>query len=242
MEKLDISSLKRNPNIIKKHFKKVGESIITDIETRIYFPERYEKKELAVLANTSRVTGVVAVVIGNEYAVMAIPTMVEFTPTEINQVEINNDVYYEFVIEKGMDVISNTKVIKTANKAYEFFELMIIQGKIPWYIDYMDLIAIFNNFKKYTGMGATENMLAVEILAAIISRVKGNLNKDYRLAIKKEEDLNKIPLEYVGLMDVYHSYKSTTNKLLGNYFTKAINSTILYPEKDISDLENVLRE
>ena len=242
MEKMDISKLKRNPGIIKKHFKKVGETIVTDILTKIYFPERYVKKELAILANTSRVTGVVAVVINNEYAVMAIPVMVEMTPSEINQVEIDDEVYYEFIIEKGMDVISNTKVVKTANKAYEFFELLIIQGKIPWYIDYMDIVPIFNNFKKYTGMGATENMLVVEILTAIISRVKNNLSKDYRLVLKSTEDVKKIPLQYVGLMDVYHSYKSTTNKLLGNYFTKAVNSTILYPEKDISDLENALRE
>jgi len=242
METIDISKLKRNANAVKKHLKKKGSTIVTDVETKVYFPERFERKDLAVLGNTSRVTGVVAIVIDNNYGLLSIPTMIEMSPTEINQVEINDELYYEFIIEKGMDLISNTNVMQTADKAYEFFELIIMQGKIPWYIGYMDLVTIFSNFKKYTGMGATEHMLTVEVLAAIITKTKADLNKDYRLAIKKPDDINKIPLEYVGLMDVYHSFKSSTNKLLGNYFTKAINSNILYPEKDVSDLEDELRE
>jgi hypothetical protein len=68
------------------------------------------------------------------------------------------------------------------------------------------------------------------------------LEKDYRLAINTEGDLKKVKPAYVGLMDVYYSFKSTTNKLLGNFFNKAINSSILYPEKEMSDLEKVLRE
>ena len=74
-----------------------------------------------------------------------------------------------------MDFISNTKLIKDPFGAYDFFDLYLMQGKVPWYITYEDLIDIFSNFKKYTGMKATENMLVVEILTAITTRWRKDL-------------------------------------------------------------------
>jgi hypothetical protein len=91
-------------------------------------------------------------------------------------------------------------------------------------------------------MKATENILLLEVLTAVITRLKENPLVEIRNVIKKKEDLKKLEYIYVGLSDVYYSYRSTTSKLLGNYFKKAINSSILYPEKEISDLEKVLRE
>ena len=242
MEKINISNLKRNDVKIKNALKFKDTFVTINDDAYILFPERYERKDLAELKNTSRILGITAIVIGNEYGLTKIPALIDTVPDEIEQVEIENDVYYMFKYNRGDIIIENTHIVKKAIKAYDFFELFIMQGKIPWYVDYQDLISIFNNLEKYTGMKAIKNILVVETLAGIITKVKNNPEVAYRLAIKKEIDLKKIIPDYIGLMNVYYSYKSTTNKVLGNFFTKAINSSILYPEKDISDLEDALRE
>ena len=242
MEKIDISKLKRDDNYVKSFLKKVDNFIIVNTDCYVLFPARYENKELALLANTSQVLGVFAIVIGNKYGITKIPNLVEMVPDEIDQVEINNDIYYRFTFNKGDVLINNINIVKKSDNAYNFFELFILQGKIPWYVEYTDVVEIFKHLEKYTGLKAVKNTLVIETLMGIITKVKNNPEIDYRLAIKKESDLDKISPEYVGLMNVYYSYKSTTNKLLGNYFNQAINSSILYPEKKISDLEQVLRE
>ena len=242
MDKIDISKLTRNDKKIKSMLKQKDNFITIDNDAYVLFPERYEKKELAILANTCQVLGIVALVVGNNYALMKIPNLLEMTPDEIEQVEINEDVYYKFTFNKGDILINNVNVVQKSDKAYAFFELFILQGKIPWYVEYKDIVTIFSNLEKYTGLKAVKNTLVIETLAGVITKVKDNLELDYRLAIKKDSDLLKIQPEYVGLMDVYYSFKSTTNKLLGNFFSKAINSSVLYPEKEISDLEKMLRE
>ena len=242
MEKIDISKLKRNDAKIKKALSFKDTFVFINEPAYILFPERYERKDLAELTNTSRILGIVAIVIGNEYGLTKIPAIMDTVPDEVDQVEIEEEIYYMFKYGKGDIIIENTNIVKKAIKAYDFFELFIMQGKIPWYVNYQDLISIFNNLEKYTGMKAVKSTLVVETLAGIITKVKNNPEIDFRRAIQKELDLKKILPDYIGLMDVYYSYKSTTNKVLGNFFTKAINSSILYPEKDTSDLEDVLRE
>jgi len=242
MDKLDISKLKRDDKKIKSLLKQSDTFITINSDCYVLFPERYEKKDLAVLSNTSQVLGIFAIVVGNTYGLTKIPNLVELVPDEIDQVEINNEIYYRLTFNKGDVLINNINIVKKSDKAYDFFETYILQGKIPWYIEYEDIITVFANLEKYTGLKAIKNTLVIETLASVITKVKNNPEIDYRLAIKKESDIVKIKPEYVGLMDVYYSFKSTTNKLLGNFFSKAINSSILYPEKDMSDLETALRE
>ena len=242
MEKLDVTKLKRNDKKIKSLLKLTDTFVTINSDAYVLFPERYEKKDLAILGNTCQVLGIFAIVVGNEYGLTKMPNMLELVPDEIEQVEINDEVFYKFTFNKGDVLINNTNIVKKSDKAYDFFELFMMQGKIPWYVDYTDIVTIFSNLEKYTGLKAVKNSLVIETLSGVITKVEDNPEIDYRLAIKKESDLVKIKPEYVGLMDVYYSYKSTTNKLLGNFFSKAINSSILYPEKDMSDLEKTLRE
>jgi len=242
MDKLDISKLQRDDDFIKKLLKYKDTFISIEADAYVLFPERFEKKELAILSNTCQVTGILAIVVGNKYGITKIPNLVEMLPDEIDRVEVEDDVYYKFTFNKGDVLINNTNIVKKSDKAYDFFELLMIQGKIPWYINYIDMVEIFLNLEKYTGLKAIKNSTVVEALTAIITKVKGNNELDYRQAINKDSDLNKVIPDYVGLSNIYYSFKSTPNKLLGNFFTKAVNSSILYPEEDMSDLEKSLRE
>ncbi len=242
METLDITKLKRDPNYIKSNLIMKDEFTLTKKDTYIVFPEKYEKKDLAELGNVCLVTGVFAIVMGDRYGVMTIPNHIEITPVEIEQVDINGDVYYRLFIEANTDIFSNNNIVKKSDRVYNLLDLFLMQGKVPWYIEYEDLVKVFTNVGKYTGLTATDKLLPVETIISIISKYKKDLTKDYRLVINKPQDLKTKPVEYVGLMDVYYTYKSTVSKLLGNFFKKAIDSTILYPEKEVTDIENVLRE
>lgn len=242
MESIDIKKLKRNDKKIKSYLKMTDTFVTITEDSYILFPEKYEKKDLATLSNTCSILGIAALVVGNEYALLKIPTNIETSPEDIENVEIENEVYYKFHYSKNSVIIENTNIVKKMVKAYDFFDLFIMQGKIPWFVEYEDLISIFANLEKYTGLKAIKDTLVVETLAGIITKVKNKPEIDFRLAIKKPEDMKKYDPEYVGLMNVYYSYKSTTNKVLGNFFTKSINSSILYPEKNVSDLEDALRE
>jgi len=243
MEKLDISKLKRNPEAIKKKLKKVDNTIIAKEDMLIIFPEKFVDKELTNLDNVSDVFGVVAVLDNNNnYSVLTIPSRFTVEPAEIENIEINEEPYVALHIEAGQPLISNTVMVKNQDVTFPIFDLFMLQGKIPWYINYEDLLDVFIKLDKYAGSKVGGLVLALEALTAINARDPKNPETEFRMVINSEEDMRKKPVEWVGLKNIYYSFKSTLSKIAGAYFKQGVIAAIVKPEKETTDLEYVLRK
>ena len=243
MDVLDISKLKRNPEAIKKKIKKVENTMIAKENMLIVFPEKFVDKELTLLDNTSEVFGVVAILDEkNNYSILTIPSRFIVEPAEIENIEINEEPYIALHIEAGQALISNTKMVKNQDITFPIFDLFMLQGKVPWYINYEDLLDVFIKLDKYAGSKVGGLVLALEALTALNARDPKNPETEFRMIINNVEDMKKKPVEWVGLKNIYYSFKSTLSKIAGAYFKQGVLAAVVKPEKETTDLEYVLRK
>jgi len=242
MKDFDYTKLKRNPNAIKSKLKTSDNIVIAKETLYVMFPEKYVDKELAILGNTCHVTGVICIFDDkNNYSIMTVPAKLEMQPVEIDTVLVENEPYVVLTFMENSDLISNTKVVKDITGTFPVFDLFLIQGKIPWYIGYTDLLNVFANMGKYTGTKATNNLLTFEILIATIARDEKDRLKDFRLSLKDMKDMEKKRPVWVGMNDIFYSFRSTLAKIAGSYMKLGVVSSIINPEKKANELENIVR-
>lgn len=241
---MDISILKRNPEAVKSDLKTIGgKEIITKQGCKIYFPSRYEEQGLAVIGSLTELLGFFAIVYDNNtYGVFKILAKIKTRPDEISTVKINGESYLEFTYNPNSTVIENTEVVQDSGLLYDTWNEFISKGKVPWFFSYRDLSSLYINSKHYTGVQLGANHVIWEMLAANISRVRGNLETQYRHSIKKMEDLIKSPPTIVKLNSVTYGTSNTTSKLIGSYWEESVNSALLNPSKSKENIETLLRQ
>lgn len=234
---------KRNREQVFKSIKVKEDNTFVTSSLKIYFPTLYVDKKLAVIDNTCKILGIFIIADkDNNTTLSTIPTMVEVTPTTIEIVDIDDIPHYQLSLEKGDLLFNNMKVVQLLDMAYNIFNLMMINGKVPWFIGYTDLLKIFENFNKYTGSNVSSFIDIIKIFIRISGRDKNNLSVYYSNILNTEKDLATKEIEWIGLSNIYFTFKSTMSKIGGSYFKKALLSAIVTPEKEPTQLENILRK
>lgn len=236
---LDISKLKRSPEVMLKSIKVKDNVIYNTKKVYVMFPNRFVDKSMVSLGNKSTVLGVFALLNEEQthYSVSLIPARVTMYPNEIDTILVNNEEYTLLEVEKDSILIDTTILIQESDLVFDLYDMFMLKGKIPWYLTYEDVPIVFSNLPKYTGSKAGMNVLTYEILTAVISRDKDDLNIEFR----NSKDISKYQPVFVGLENVWHSYKTTTSKLVGNYFKMATVSAINHKEEEVDKLESIIR-
>ena len=243
MEALDISSMKRDHKFMSKYTTVKGDTVIAKEELYYLFPDKFIDKKLSIMDVTCSLLACMAICKDNSYAVMKFPCRVQVTPNKIEDVVINDVLYKKLTIEKGELLLDSTKYVKDGSMVYDVFEYLIIQGKVPWYLEYEDLFDFFKHVPEYTGTTVGKDPLVFEILTAVISRDEKKLDRAYRNIINSKEDLKKKGVNYIGLLNIYYTFKSTLAKISGSYFKEGIISAIVNgPTKKATDLERIIRD
>lgn len=238
---MEVSKLVRNPKRIKECLLVKGDMVIANENVRIMFPVRYVEKHMAIISTEVYVLGVYAILDdkGN-YAVSTVPSMQRLTPSLTNTVQINDVPYTEFVFNKGSTVIANTNLVVDDVSAYQIFDEFFSKGKVPWFIDYIDLGNIFKLSKKYAGVSFDNNRDVLELVTSIISRDPNNLYEQYRHSIKSSADLENKPPTYVSLDAIQFTATNTTAKLAGSYMSEGVVSALVNPAKRKERIESLL--
>lgn len=239
---LDIKSLKRNPDKIRKSLKQVGDSIVATEELRIIFPKRFVDKGLCQL---DKLTSLIAYycIADNDgnYAITTEPIIQTLSPDSIGLVNINNDnkdPYLVLKFYKDSVVIPQNDCVQDGGVLYDILQEFYINGKVPWYFNYEDLSNVMINSKKYTGTDIGSNPLAAEILTMLVSRNKNG--GSYKSTLKDHADVYKSFPMYMGLSDI-RSYQDTGARLIGSRLEDGITSALLNKETKTSDASDVLR-
>ncbi len=237
MESLNISGLKRKPEVIAKHFKAVGDATVVTSNLRIIFPERYVARGLAVMGSHVRLLSVYAVLDDdNNYGIVNIPIFINITPTNISEIDIEGKLHVVCHFEKDNIFTTNNTLVIEDDFLYDLFDEFMIQGNIPWYIEYDDIANILHESEKYVARDIGSNPVAMEILASIISKSP----EDSKLYYRQSKKVNVRP-KYLGLSKSYVYGDSTISKVVGNYYSVGVTSAILNKETETTDIEEILR-
>ncbi len=173
-------------------------------------------------------------IIDDKYSVSVIPTLCTSRPIMIKEIEREGVDYVQFIFGKDDPILENTKVVKKDVLSYNFLETYYMQGRVPWFIDYEDLVRIMDNMYEYAKSGMGDNFIANELITSFITRSSKDKKIFHRQDLKNDH-------VYVDLMNVYYSTLGSLTKIAGNYMTEAVTSAIVQQSKHTTKLEQLAR-
>jgi hypothetical protein len=225
MVKMNLKDLQRDPDSIKKHLKKIGKTYVAKNDISILFPDRYINKNLATLGSTVKVVGIFIILDEDgKYGVLNIPTLVELTPDMVLDVSIGTEIYKMLKFTKDSIVMPNSEPVKMDSFIDPLFDLFMVFGKVPFFLEPHDLSDIFVESDRFAGTGIGNNTVTMELITSIIT-VKEN---------------GKV--SYVGLRDVFDTFKDTTSRMVGSYMGSGITASLVDPyEGELTEMEKILR-
>ena len=237
MENIDVSGLKRRPDVIKSYFNVKGNITTVNEDVIVVFPERYINRKLVIMGTNVSVVSCYAIIDNNNnYAVCSAPIFQTLSPTNMSDSVMNGVKFKVLYFDKGSVFIPNNKLIVRDSFIYELFDEFFVQGKIPWYINYTDISNLFLEADKYAGSRVGDDPLIYEILTSIISRSKDDKKEYFKNNIT--EDLQPA---YVGLNNPYYSFNNTGARIIGSRFGTGLNVALVEPEKKTSETTDILR-
>lgn len=240
---MDWSRWKREPGEVHKALTILKDgSIITSKGCKIYIPERFVEKQLAIIGAETYVVGIFAIVVEDKfYGVSTTNAMMRVTPTTISTVKFDQDSYLEFSFDPGSIVIATTQLIKSDTLVYYIFDEFIAKGRIPWYIGYEDLGRLFDSADRHAGVSLGANHSILEMFAAAIARNAENRSKYYRHSIVAQDDPEKRPPVFIPLRSITYGATNTTSKLMGSYWNDGLTSALVNPSEKQERIEELLR-
>lgn len=241
MEAIDITKLKRNPDVISKHLDITEDITTTKEDIYIVFPSRYLDRKLAIIGTDISVVSIFAILDRNDnYGVINAPIFVNLTPYSISDVTIDNAVYKYLYFQKDSVVMPNNKSVVRDNFLYDIFDDFYVKGKIPWYLNYNDISNVLLSTKKFANNNIGNDPLGFEILSSIIARDSRDKTIYIRHILDKTNK-DKIQPSYVGLNNRFYSFDNTGARILGSYFGDGLITSIVDPEKKTSATSEILR-
>lgn len=226
---------KRDPEYVSSKIFKKDDKIFCSENCIIEYPAWYEEKGLGTSQDVVSYYGIVAIILGERYAVSVIPTLCNSSPVAIGEVEREGVVYKQLMFGKGDCIINSSKVVKVDILSYNFFETFYMRARVPWYVGYEDLVKVMDRMSKYSGSGLGGDPIASEVTTSFITRRVDDKLKFYRETGGKGEYV------YVDLMNVYYSAFGAVNSIVGNYLKDGIVSSLVQRSKTDTKLEKHLR-
>ena len=237
---MDVHKLKRRPDLIKAKLKKQSDnSVITLVPATVMVPRLWEDKALVSIGVHTTFTGVYALIQGDSYAVSTALTVITTDADSVDTVNVDGEEYYAFRYQAGDRVILNTDCLKSDSVPYRFFDAVIDKGKIPWYLEYEDLIQIFNTAGEYAGVNFNIDHSIFEIVMAEITRNPNDRSKFFRHC--NEKDISGKPA-FIPLKSVQFTASNTTAKLIGAYWQEGLSSALVHPSERKELIEDLLRK
>lgn len=241
---MDVHQLIRDRDRVRSALTKTEDGVVmASRDVHIHIPERYLTKGLAEVSSNSSTLGIFGMIVDDRYYATSLAiTSLPIRPTTITTIKIDGDVYVDFFFEAGSVVFPDTQVIINDQLLYSVFDEFFAKGHIPWFIEYQhDLSDIFDSAKQFAGYDFGRNHVILEIIAASVIRVKGNLNRYYRHAIQKQSDLSHQTPEIIPLRSISYGATNTISKLVGSYFGDGLTSALVNPSDRLEKIEETLR-
>lgn len=226
-----VKGLKRDPKYIQSLIEVKGDKIFCKEKCIIEYPAWYDEKGMGESREEVSMYGIFAIIVGDKYSVSTIPTICTSSPIVVTEIERGGVIYKQLRFGKGDCIINDRKVVSYTLKAYNFFESFFMRAKIPWFIEYEDLVKCMDNLTKYAASEVGGSAITNELVCSFVSRSAKDKSVYYR-QVGGSGDVS-----FVDLMNVYHSTVGVVNKLAGGYFNNALTSALVQKNEGNTKIE-----
>jgi len=239
---MDITRFVRSPEAVKSSLKKVGNSLFATKPTKIYIPARFRERNMAFVGVETYIVGIFAIVIDDTLmATNIVNSMIQIEPTSFKIVTVDDSDYYEFFFEPGAKVVVNTNLVRRDTLVYQIYNEVISKGRVPWYMNYLDLARLFDTARKYANANVGAQREVTELIVSLISRDRRDRSKYYRTVVADLRDVYTKPPAYVPLKSVIYAATNTLNKIAGSYMNDGLISALVNPSTRVENIERILR-
>lgn len=216
-------------------------SVLTKRPIKVYLPEDYTDRKMAEIGSDTLTLGVFAMVVDDTYyAVMKVNAKMRLKPTTIATVKFGDRSYLELTFAPGSCVIASSDLIKSDTLVYQIFNYFISNGKVPWFLDYEDLAALFDSAEHHAGVRLNKSHVILEMIAATISRSQNSRITYYRHTLDPQGNSDLKPV-YISLRNISLGPSNTPARLLGSYWADGLTSSLVNQSKKLERVEQLLR-
>lgn len=218
-------------------FKRVDDKIYVEVaKLDVYIPKRYTEFKFCSIEETVTTFGIVDLVINDtELKGLLLPNFITIEPKEITETTIDGVTYIKCSFSKNDIFMSNRVVVKNKFLIIKMFKEFFGFANLPRFINYNNCHLLFSNIDKMTGMNLNTGNEILEMAFAYLYRSKNNLSIQARYIGKNE------PKEFIGLRNVSYGPDSTLAKIFGSYMDEGINSSLVNPNEQNKQLEDIMR-
>lgn len=239
---MDIKALVRDADRVREHLMELEDgSIVTNKECKIHVPERFTAKKLAVLGSEVFIFGFFPIIMEDEYyAVNNTIAMMRICPSSTKRVVVDGNPYFEFSFEPGDKVIYTTALVVTDTLTYYMYDEFVAKGNIPWYMNYYDIVNMFETAQEHAGVNLGSRSV-IELIISTITRDPTDMTRLYRHVLQSPEFAVANPPVVIPFRSVIWNTSDTTSKLNGAYFGEGINSALVNESESVEVLEELYR-
>lgn len=209
---------------------------------KVYIPSRFPQRDLATFEEEITFVGICAIVVDDTYyAASKICAPIRSEPTLVSSEVIDDVEYIEMHYEPGDRVICSKDLVKIDNLLYRIYDEIIAKGRVPWYMSYQEIGALFSTSLKHAGVRVGRTPTVMEIIASAICRDSEDLRRYYRQVAETYEDMTTNPPTVIPLRNVSYGATNTIAKLTGSRFDEGMTSAIVNPGERVERTERILR-
>lgn len=236
---MDISKLKRDPARCLRATKKMEDGSLMAVEKLlVHIPFRFVDKDLATISENIKTIGAIGFIVDGCYSLFLAQCRFYMWPSEVREVTIDDDKYYELEFEEGDTVIENLTVPIENKTNYYFFIEFNSYGKTPWYMSDENLNKLFDHSGYITEKKVGSTPQVYRIISGIQTRDPDKPEQQYRYSAALKE--GRPPL-IVGLNNHTMLLKGVFNRLGGGYLADNTVGAILEEDAQLNVNDIILR-
>lgn len=228
---------------VHKAIEKTAEgSFVAKKPLKVYIPARFPQRDLATFEDEITFVGICAIVVDDlYYAASKICAPLRSEPSLVGSLVIDDVEYIEMKFEPGDRVICSEDLVKIDNLLYRIYDEIIAKGRVPWYMSYQEIGALFSTSLKHAGVRVGKTPTVMEIIASAICRNGEDLRQYYRQVVETYDDISANPPTVIPLRNVSYGATNTIAKITGSRFDEGMTSAIVNPGDRVERTERVLR-
>lgn len=239
---MDISNLKRDPDRVKSNLLVRGDAMVAKVPCKIIIPARFIERGLGTLEPEVYVAAIYALVMEDKYySVSLAPALMRLTPSDIEQVVINDEAHLAFVFDKGAVICPQLNLVKRNEFIYYVYNELTAKGNVPWYMGYDDLTIPYENAPKFAGATIGANPAIMQMVSSSITRVAGDKSVQYRHAVRSVQDIQKVEPVTIALRSIVWGPTNTPARIVGTHFKEGLTTALVNPSEQLEPIEDMLR-
>lgn len=208
----------------------IGETL----EVRI--PKRYEVYDLLTIGDTITSLAICDLIFDGKYrAGLMMFCQVEMDNGGLEEGVIDNIPYIAVHLTHGDRFMTNTTVVRNKDISYAVFVEFITKGKLIYFIDYKNILTLFDQTVPMTDTNLHVDHVVFETIYAHLFRDSKNLHLQYRYTDMKN------PGTMIGLRSINYATDSTSARLIGANFPIGLNSALIVESTEQHLAEDLLR-